>query len=180
VGAVLVGLSAWMVVGLMADWLFPAPKEVIEALRRLITPPDRQRSVVASLFLVALSPAICEEALFRGPILRGLRTRFSATGATIICGLLFGLFHADPWRLLPTAALGVALGTLALASGSIVPAMIAHFVNNATLVLLAQLHLDETGTMPVATRLALIGAGAVVLAGGFFLVATASRTRRVM
>jgi sodium transport system permease protein len=179
-GAVLVGLSAWVVVGLLADWLFPAPKHVLESLRKIIAPPGGERGVVLTLFLTAVSPAVCEEALFRGPILRGLRARFSGVGAAVLCGLLFGLYHADPWRLLPTGALGVALATLALATGSIIPAMVAHLVNNTCLVLLARASVDDAGTLALGTRLALIGAGAVVLAAGFWLAATSRRTQRVM
>ena len=101
---------------------------------------------------MALTPAICEEALFRGPILRGLRTRLPPAGAAILTGLLFGIYHLDPWRLLPTAILGVALSGIALGSDSIVPAMVAHFVNNACLILLARLHADDTDGLPTTTK----------------------------
>ncbi len=177
-GGVLIGASTWLCVGLLADWLLPAPKELIEKLRHVIAPPDR--SLALTLFLTALSPALCEEALFRGPILRGLRTRFPAAGAAILCGLLFGIFHLDPWRLLPTAALGTAFSVLALASGSIVPAMVAHFVNNACLVLLSRARLDDSGTLAVGPRLALIAGAAAVVATGFHLVRRPPETRRVM
>ena len=53
---------------------------------------------------MAVTPAVCEEALFRGPILRGLRTRLSPVGAAVVTGLLFGLFHGDVWRFLPDRA----------------------------------------------------------------------------
>ena len=43
----------------------------------------------------------------------------------------FGIYHGDIWRFIPTAALGFALSAIALAADSIVPAMIAHFANNA-------------------------------------------------
>ncbi len=149
----LIGLSAWLVVGLLAEWILPAPKEVVESLRRVVAPADGGRGTLLTLFLMALTPAICEEALFRGPILRGLRTRLSPAGAAILTGLLFGIYHLDPWRLLPTAILGVALSGIALASDSIVPAMVAHFVNNACLILLARLHADDTDALPTSTKL---------------------------
>ena len=86
---------------------------------------------------MALTPAICEEALFRGPILRGLASRFSPLGAAVLTGLLFGLFHVDLWRLVPDRPARRALSLIALEAGSIVPSMLAHFINNACLVLLA-------------------------------------------
>src|SRR6185295_1464332 len=141
-GAALVGLSAWVVVGLLADWIAPAPKEMVEHLRRQIVPGDGSRGLLVTLLVMAATPAICEEALFRGPILRGLATRLSLGAAAAVTGLLFGLFHVDVWRVLPTGLLGCALSVVALRAGSILPAMLAHFINNACLVTLAHLHLD--------------------------------------
>jgi len=37
-GAILVGGSAWLVVGLLAEWVLPPPKELVEKLRDAITP----------------------------------------------------------------------------------------------------------------------------------------------
>jgi sodium transport system permease protein len=176
-GALLIGLSAWLVVGLLAEWILPAPKEVVESLRRAIAPTDGGRGAVLTLFLMALTPAVCEEALFRGPILRGLRTRLSPVGTAILTGLLFGIYHLDPWRLLPTAILGVALSGIALASDSILPAMLAHFVNNTCLILLARAHADDTDALATSTKLLLGTLGAVVLAIGIRLMRRAAKTR---
>jgi membrane protease YdiL (CAAX protease family) len=177
-GAILIGLSAWLVIGLVVESILPAPKEVVENLRRAIVPPNGDRGLAATLFLMALTPAVCEEALFRGPILRGLETRFSPAVAAILTGLLFGIFHLDAWRLLPTALLGVTLSGIALASDSIVPAMVAHFVNNASLIVLARLHADDTDTLAPHTKLLLGTLGAFVLAAGVYLVRQAAGRRR--
>jgi sodium transport system permease protein len=179
-GAILIGLSAWLVIGLLADWILPAPKEVVENLRHAIAPTNGDRGTLLTLALMALTPAICEEALFRGPILRGFRTRFSPAGASILTGLLFGIYHVDAWRLIPTALLGVALSGIALASDSIIPAMAAHFTNNACLIILARLHADETEALSVSTKLALGAVGALVFALGVHFLTRASRTRRGM
>jgi sodium transport system permease protein len=178
-GAILVGLSAWLAVGLLASWILPAPKQLVDELRKVIAPPAGERSLAFTLFLTALTPAVCEEALFRGPILRGLRARFSPAGAAILTGVLFGLYHGDPWRFLPTALLGTMLSAIALAADSIIPAMAAHFVNNASLILLARRHLDESDSMGAASRIGLISLGGAVLAIGFWLVARGG-TRRVL
>jgi sodium transport system permease protein len=180
VGAILIGLSAWVVVGLLAEWIVPAPKEVVEGLRRIVAPTGHDRGTLATLLLMAVTPAICEEALFRGPILRGLRTRFSPAVTAILTGLLFGIYHVDAWRLLPTALLGVALSGIALASDSIVPAMVAHFTNNACLILLARLHADDTASLSPRARLGWLAGGALVFALGVTLLARSSKTRRDM
>jgi sodium transport system permease protein len=178
VGAILIGSSAWLVVGLMTQWIMPPPQEMVDKLRHAVLPEGRGAFVLA-LLLAAVTPAICEEALFRGPILRGLRTRFSALGAAVLTGLLFGIFHADVWRFLPTALIGFALSAVALAADSIVPAMVAHFANNACLITLASVGFDDTATtMPVHVRLALILAGAVGVTAGSALLSHDHRSRR--
>jgi len=157
----------------------PAPKQVEDSLRHIISPSESGRGFVLTLLLVAVSPAVCEEALFRGPILRGLVSRFSPVGAALLTGILFGLFHADIWRFVPSTLLGVGLSAIALASDSIVPAMVAHFVNNACLLLLVHRGLDASdgGTRP---KLILLALGVAGLAAAAALLARAARqTRRV-
>jgi sodium transport system permease protein len=179
-GALLIGSSAWLVIGLLVEWVLPPPKEVIEGLRHVITPAQGKSGFAFALLLTAVTPAICEEALFRGPILRGLRTRLSAVGAAVLTGLLFGLFHGSVWRFIPTAALGIALSAIALAADSIVPAMVAHFANNAIIIALASAGMDEADTtMSVQQRLILIAIGSVgLLAGAGLLAQSARRTRQ--
>jgi len=178
-GGIAIGLSAWLTVGLIASWIAPAPKEIVDQLRRVIAPPSADRSLALTLFLTALSPAICEEALFRGPILLGLRERLRPAGAAIVTGIFFGLYHGDVWRLLPTGLLGALLSMIALAGDSIIPAMAAHFINNAMLVLLAQRELDQLDSLGTGPKIGLVAAGSTVLSLGIWLLARA-RTRRVM
>jgi sodium transport system permease protein len=178
-GGIAIGLSAWLTVGLIASWIAPAPKEIVDQLRRVIAPPSGDRSLAATLFLTALSPAICEEALFRGPILLGLRERLRPAGAAIVTGIFFGLYHGDLWRLLPTGLLGALLSMIALAGDSIIPAMAAHFINNAMLVLLAQHELDQLDSLGTGPKIGLVAAGSAVLSLGMWLLARA-RTQRVM
>jgi sodium transport system permease protein len=169
-GAALVGASAWAVVGVIADWIVPAPPELTESLRRMVG-PDGGRGLTASLALIALTPAVCEEALFRGVILRGFSAKLPHLTSAILTGVLFGLFHVDLWRLVPTGLLGVALSLIALETGSILPAMLAHFINNASLVVLV--HFGSAGSatnMSRAAQLGLLGGGLVVLCAGAALV----------
>jgi sodium transport system permease protein len=180
IGAFLIGMSAWVVVGLLAEWIVPAPKEVVEGLRRIVAPAGHDRGTLATLLLIAVTPAICEEALFRGPILRGLRTRFSPAMTAVLTGLLFGIYHVDAWRLLPTALLGVALSGIALAADSIVPSMVAHFTNNACLILLARMHADDTSSLSRSARLSWLTGGALIFGLGAALLARSPKTQRDM
>jgi len=179
-GALLVGLSAWVVLAFLVEWVFPAPQEVVDRLRDMVTPRDGSRSLVINLFLIAVTPAICEEALFRGPILRGLAARFAPATAAVLTGILFGLFHMDLWRLVPTSLLGVLLSWVALASGTIVPAMIVHLMNNGVLVTVSQLGGDDRlSKLSTPAQAALFVAALGVLTAGVLLLRGSRSARNV-
>jgi sodium transport system permease protein len=179
-GAALAGCSAWAAVAIFSEWLVPVPKQMLEDLRKSLVPMDGSRGFVATLLLVAVSPAICEECLFRGPVLRGLRTRMGSVTTVVISAVLFGLFHLDVYRLVPTTILGVLLGFIALESRSIVPSMVAHFCNNALLITLAHLHLDQRMEALSHRALTLIAIASLALTAiGFMLVRGASRKTEV-
>jgi sodium transport system permease protein len=170
-GAILVGLSASTVLGLLAQWFFPPPPELVEALRHMVASRDGVGGVALSLVLTALTPAVCEEALFRGPILRGFSAKLPRLMSAVITGALFGLFHLDLWRVVPTGLLGVALSLIALECDSIVPAILAHFTNNALIVLLANAGADDattTASRPAQAAI-FVAACLVLLAGGLLL-----------
>lgn len=170
-GAVLIGSSAWAAVALLSDWLVPVPKEVIEQLRRTLLPENAGRGLFANLMLIAVTPAICEEVLFRGVILRGLATRLAPSAAIVITGVLFGIFHLDVHRLLPTTLLGIILSWLAWQSGSLLPSMIAHFLNNGLLVTLASTKFEErVGNLGTAASAAIFAVAVVVAGMGVYLV----------
>lgn len=87
-----------------------------------------------ALFTVAVVPAICEEILFRGYILRAFEKSWGIIAAIIASGFLFGLFHLQIGNLLPLAMLGFVLAVMTWLSGSIWPAVVAHFINNGAAV----------------------------------------------
>lgn len=89
-----------------------------------------------TLLHVAVVPAVCEEILFRGYVLRAFEKSWGIWTAIIVSGILFGLYHLQLTNLLPLAAIGILLAFITWASGSIVPAMVAHFVNNGSSVVL--------------------------------------------
>ncbi|HEY5285124.1 MAG TPA: ABC transporter permease subunit/CPBP intramembrane protease [Polyangia bacterium] len=170
-GAALVGCSAWAAVAIFSEWVLPVPKQMLEDLRKSLVPTDGSRGYLATLLLVAVSPAICEECFFRGPILRGLSGRLAPAGAVILTAALFGLFHLDVYRLIPTTILGVLLGFIAFESRSIVPAMLAHFCNNAMLITLSRSGLDQRMEALSHRALTLVVIASIALtAVGFALV----------
>lgn len=94
--------------------------------------------VLIALFNIALVPAICEEILFRGYVLRSFEKSWGIRWAIIISGIIFGMFHLQLANVLPLASIGILLAFMTWISQSIYPAMIAHFVNNGASVLVGK------------------------------------------
>jgi len=84
---------------------------------------------------LALGSALGEELFFRGFVQRGLERALGSAGAIAVAALLFGAAHGDWAQGGAAALLGLYLGALAWAAGSIRVAMLAHAANNALAVL---------------------------------------------
>ncbi|MCY7360920.1 MAG: CPBP family intramembrane metalloprotease, partial [Ignavibacteria bacterium] len=82
------------------------------------------------VFVIAVTPAICEEFLFRGLVFKNFEKIIPATKAIFFSGLLFALFHFHPFNIIPLAILGIFLTFIVYHSGSIYTAVICHFLNN--------------------------------------------------
>lgn len=168
--AIVLGLSAWAVaIGLLLR-LVPVPESVAKTLGDFLLLDGKPFFVVFAVF--ALTPAICEEMLFRGLLLSGLR-RLGPVAAVVISALLFGLAHASVYRLLPTAFLGVVIGVTRLRTRSILPGMIIHALNNGLALSLIYYHpswagdLLAKGTLPWGVTL---GGTAVFVVGLLLLL----------
>jgi len=89
-----------------------------------------------TLFHVAFVPAICEETLYRGYVMRAFQKSWGIWPAIILSGLLFGLYHVQLSNLIPLASLGMLFAYITWTTKSILPAMVAHFINNGGSVLM--------------------------------------------
>lgn len=101
--------------------------------------------IVGVILVVALLPAICEELLFRGVVLDGLHA-FGRVGAVLICGGMFALFHQNPAQTIYQFCCGAAFALVAIKSGSVLPTMLAHFLNNATILLMTKFGVTSFST----------------------------------
>ena len=81
------------------------------------------------VFVVCVTPALCEEIFFRGFVQRTFERTIGAK-SVILVGVLFGLFHFNPLGLISLSILGLLFGYFFYRSRSLLPSMIAHFVNN--------------------------------------------------
>ncbi len=89
------------------------------------------------LFVVAVLPAVFEELIFRGLLLRGLKS-FGTVGATLLCGALFAFYHQNPAQTIYQFCCGAAFALTAIRARSVFPTIVAHFVNNAAVLLMTK------------------------------------------
>lgn len=118
-------------------------KEMFEATYRLLITAENPLEFTLVVFTVAVVPAICEEALFRGLVQRDLESLTSGVRSAVIAGVVFALYHLNPFSLVPLIVLGVAFGLIVYRSGNLILAMLAHFLNNFLASVALYFNIDE-------------------------------------
>ncbi|MGA7723113.1 MAG: CPBP family intramembrane glutamic endopeptidase [Ignavibacteriaceae bacterium] len=93
------------------------------------------QELITLIFVVAVTPAICEEIFFRGYFQRTLE-RTIGVKSFVITGILFGLFHMQPLSLVTLSILGMLFSFFYYRSKSIIPSCAAHFTNNFIAIML--------------------------------------------
>ena len=88
-----------------------------------------------NIFVMALLPAFAEEVLFRGVLQRIFAEKFGIHWGIWISAFLFSFVHFQFYGFVPRMFLGAILGYIVYYSGSIFPAIFAHFINNLISVL---------------------------------------------
>ena len=84
-----------------------------------------------ALLIVALLPAICEEAIHRGAILSNFRSIKHDWIIVLIMGILFGINHLSVLRFLMTMSLGMFLSYVVVKKNNLLLSMLMHFMTNA-------------------------------------------------
>jgi len=79
----------------------------------------------------AAAAGIGEEIFARGWIQRGLAQRFGRRVGLLVSAFVFGLLHGDPVHGVAAFGLGLYLGAMAEATGTIRAGILAHVTNNA-------------------------------------------------
>jgi membrane protease YdiL (CAAX protease family) len=174
----IVGLVSSMIVGgLMGE------SESLEEMTSIFRGLGEGGFFIPLALMVGLTPGICEELLFRGYVQTRLSERLGGLFAILVTSVAFAAFHMDLVHSTAVVAIGIYLGWLSWASGSIFPAMIAHFVNNF-LSVAAVVFLPESATGPGTVNpedipdAAVLVMAAVVLSSVFAFVFTLRQARK--
>ena len=100
-------------------------------------------NLLPAILVIALLPAIFEESLFRGVIFGSMeKSGWGTLKAVLLSGALFSLFHGNPEQTIYQFLCGAAFALLAQRSGSILPGILAHFLNNAVILSLSSFGVD--------------------------------------
>jgi|WetSurMetagenome_2_1015567.scaffolds.fasta_scaffold57281_2 uncharacterized protein len=99
------------------------------------------------VFVVAVIPAVCEETFFRGFVQKSFEHKFKPFLSALITAIFFGVYHFNPYQVIPLILLGLYFGFAAYKSDSIFVPMTMHFLNNfMALILLFIFGKDEIST----------------------------------
>ncbi len=131
-------------VNVIQDKILPMPEELKKAFDIFLMENGQPPSFIKLFLIIAVSAAICEEMLFRGPLMAGINSKFNKPLTVVIVGILFGLFHLNVYKLIPTSVLGMLITYIALSTGSIFNGMFFHLVNNGSAIILGS---EETGQL---------------------------------
>lgn len=103
---------------------------VTEILTSGVTAPE----LIWVLLVLCVVVPVAEEIFFRGFVYRGLRARWGVLTAALASAAFFGVVHLEIVHFLPIFVLGVVVAYTFQRTGSLVPAIVIHALNNVVAV----------------------------------------------
>jgi membrane protease YdiL (CAAX protease family) len=123
----------WMLAAIGAYLLFAAVYTAIFGSPHQEDIAESFGSVPVQILLIVIAAPISEEICFRGMLFGGLRTRLPRLAAALISAVVFGGLHALTGisAVPPLIVFGFVLALLYEKTGSIVPGIVLHMLNNS-------------------------------------------------
>ena len=135
--ASLSGLEHWMRV--MEDSAAETTKQILDI--------HTVGELIACVLVVGVMAGLSEEMLFRGAMLRMMQdSRLGKHVVVWIVAIIFSAFHMQFYGFFPRLVLGLWLGYLLVWTGSLWVPIIAHTLNNSTVVIFS--YLSKKGIVP--------------------------------
>lgn len=91
--------------------------------------PEDGIQYIISFFIIAISPGICEEVMFRGVMLDAYE-KIGRNKSIIITAFLFGIFHFTVLNMIGPFLIGIVFGIMVYKTNSLYSSIIGHTVNN--------------------------------------------------
>ncbi len=118
--------------------------------------------LLPAIFVIAVLPAIFEELLFRGILTGGMRkSGWGCLPSVLLCGALFSVFHTNPAQTVYQFVCGACFALVAWRCGSVLPTVLAHFLNNAYILILEACGVS---VLPLAVKIPLYICSGICLA----------------
>ncbi len=114
--------------------LFP---EEMAAMSGGLSSVVSSKGMLLGILIVSFMPAICEEAVHRGFILHTFKDVKKPWVVVLSMGIIFGVFHMDLYRFLPTAILGACMTWVMLKTDNMLMPALFHGTNNLVPVLIS-------------------------------------------
>jgi membrane protease YdiL (CAAX protease family) len=94
---------------------------------------DKLGAIPVQVFLIVVAAPVSEEVCFRGMLFGGLRERWPRIAAALLSGAIFGGLHATTGisAVPPLIFFGFTLALLYEKTGSVVPGILLHMLNNS-------------------------------------------------
>ncbi|MCR5636262.1 MAG: CPBP family intramembrane metalloprotease [Clostridiales bacterium] len=129
------------------------------------------------LISVAIVPALAEEFMFRGVVLTILR-KYGDTFAIFISSLLFGLLHGNFVQTPFAFVVGLVLGFITVYTGSMLPSMIIHCLNNSISIIIT--YLNNNIELEAVTEVIYVSVSVIIAAVGLVSLFVLSKSDRHM
>lgn len=137
-------LPSWM--SGLENWMRSTEDAAAEATRNILD-VNTVGSLIATIFVVGFMAGLSEEILFRGAMLRTMQdSRLGKHAVVWIVAILFSALHMQFYGFVPRMVLGLWLGYLFVWSRSLWVPIIAHTLNNSTVVFFS--YLTNKGIVP--------------------------------
>ncbi|MDQ7824085.1 MAG: ABC transporter permease subunit/CPBP intramembrane protease [Candidatus Eremiobacteraeota bacterium] len=136
------------------SYFIQTPHELEAFMTNLLTFHGFREGLFVFL-VIAVTPAVIEELVFRGLILSGLEHSLTKVTTCLLVGFLFALFHLNLYILIPVTLMGALLTYVVMRTDSIYTGMLMHFTINGTQVALLNFVSKDINIPPYAWLIAI-------------------------
>lgn len=129
------------------DWMKSKEEQAMK-LTEILLQTNNIAGLMVNIVIVAIVPAIGEELLFRGVLLKLLKQMTKNVHvAVILSAVIFSAIHLQFYGFLPRMMLGIVLGYLFVFTSNLWVPIFVHFLNNASSTIIY--YLNENGHISI-------------------------------